>query len=293
MTQKSLPSSLLLSSLIVQMLCVGGTPVTSPPCTLPGPWDIRCLPGCFLQEESGTCAPCPRGSFMDHANTKHKCLRCRSCNADAGFEEERPCSALANAECRCRPGLHCVSPDCPLCSGQPLCPPGQQPGPPPEATSCIPCPPGSYSDSTSATLPCREHTRCEDSGLRTITNGTETTDTKCEDQGVAYLTYGSILMMVAPLVVLAVLVVVGLCCILHRKGCCKKERDDVEFYNKEDSLTHLQPSNEENDDDVPNVPGAMVPHVPGIQFNVNAQVVQIGNSNRCSVDGHEPGSPVT
>ncbi|XP_078467628.1 uncharacterized protein LOC144730765 isoform X1 [Lampetra planeri] len=134
MTTPSLPPLLLLGCLFIQMLCVGGTPVTAPPCTQPGPWGIRCLPGCFLEEESGTCAPCPRGSFMDHINTKHKCLRCRSCNAaEAGFEEGRPCSAQADAECHCRPGLHCVTPDCPLCQGQPLCPPGQQPGPPPGA----------------------------------------------------------------------------------------------------------------------------------------------------------------
>ncbi|XP_075928988.1 tumor necrosis factor receptor superfamily member 3-like isoform X2 [Petromyzon marinus] len=176
--------------LAAAMLCVGGAPVTLPPCTLPGPWDIRCLPGCFLQVESGTCAPCPHGSFMEHTNTDHTCRRCRSCDGGAGFEEGRPCSAPADAECRCRPGLHCVSPDCPLCSGQPLCPPGRQPGPPPEATSCVPCPPGSYSDSTSA-LPCREHTRCEDREMSTFINGTQEADAICKHQNNPMVLIGS------------------------------------------------------------------------------------------------------
>ncbi|XP_078467630.1 uncharacterized protein LOC144730765 isoform X3 [Lampetra planeri] len=170
----------------------------------------------------------------------------------------------------------------------------------------MPCPPGSYSDSTSATLPCREHTRCEDSGLRTIANGTETTDTKCEDRGAAYFAFGSISVVMVSLAVLVVLTVpaaVGLCFVLYRKGCCNKERDDAaELDDKEDSTTHLQPSDEENEDDATNVPSvasvasvasAVAPLAPSIQFNVNAQFVQVGNCNRCSVDGHEPGSPVT
>nr|XP_032824275.1 tumor necrosis factor receptor superfamily member 3-like [Petromyzon marinus] len=254
--------------LAAAMLCVGGAPVTLPPCTLPGPWDIRCLPGCFLQVESGTCAPCPHGSFMEHTNTDHTCRRCRSCDgAGAGFEEGRPCSAPADAECRCRPGLHCVSPDCPLCSGQPLCPPGRQPGPPPEATSCVPCPPGSYSDSTSA-LPCREHTRCEDREMSTFINGTQEADAICKHQNNPMVLIGSCFFGV----LVIVLTFLALFLYKRRDRCsCPIRGNQTKGLP---TMNTLQPKAERDQ------PGQTV-------YNIRANTFQMGMGNSVSINGGE------
>ncbi|XP_078729581.1 tumor necrosis factor receptor superfamily member 3-like isoform X1 [Lampetra fluviatilis] len=253
------------------MLCVGGTPVTSPPCTLPGPWDIRCLPGCFLQLDSGTCAPCPHGSFMEHTNTDHACRRCRRCDAaGAGFEEGRPCSAQADAECHCRPGLHCVTPDCPLCQGQPLCPPGQQPGPPPEPSSCMPCSPGFYSDSTSATLPCREHTRCEDLGMSTVINGTQEVDAICHKQNYPMVLIASVGVGVIVIVIVVIFITLFLYKRRHRWSCPIRGCQTKELVNV------ITPP-----------PTAERPPAGGTIINIMAGHCQIGNDNVMRTNGGE------
>ncbi|CAN0038347.1 unnamed protein product [Lampetra planeri] len=102
----------------------------------------------------------------------------------------------------------------------------------------------------------------------------------------------------AVLVVLTVPAAVGLCFVLYRKG----EKQRTEAGTTGPGHRGRARRAQENEDDATNVPSvasvasvasAVAPLAPSIQFNVNAQFVQVGNCNRCSVDGHEPGSPVT
>ncbi|XP_075928994.1 uncharacterized protein LOC116950529 isoform X2 [Petromyzon marinus] len=116
--------------------------------------------------------------------------------AGAEAAMEVPASRRAPVQCAGRCGVPVPSrpalrePRLPALLGAAALPPGRQPGPPPEATSCVPCPPGSYSDSTSA-LPCREHTRCEDREMSTFINGTQEADAICKHQNNPMVLIGS------------------------------------------------------------------------------------------------------
>ncbi|KAJ7306505.1 hypothetical protein JRQ81_009860 [Phrynocephalus forsythii] len=108
--------------------------------------------------------PCDKGTFREAPG--QKCVPCDLCDGDHR-EYQRPCSATANALCRCRPGFECGGPACQRCP----CPAGQMWTP----QGCQNCPEGKFNNGTLDQ--CHPWTQCPE-GIRTP--GTEKTDVVCQ-----------------------------------------------------------------------------------------------------------------
>ncbi|KAI4560100.1 hypothetical protein MJT46_012338 [Ovis ammon polii x Ovis aries] len=62
-----------------------------------------CLPGFYMGEASGGCAPCTDGTdYTNHSNTLSSCLPCMTCKS--GEEEKNRCTPTKDTECQCKPG---------------------------------------------------------------------------------------------------------------------------------------------------------------------------------------------
>ncbi|XP_069430109.1 tumor necrosis factor receptor superfamily member 10B-like isoform X2 [Ovis canadensis] len=62
-----------------------------------------CLPGFYMEEASGGCAPCTDGTdYTSHSNTLSSCLPCMTCKS--GEEEKNRCTPTKDTECQCKPG---------------------------------------------------------------------------------------------------------------------------------------------------------------------------------------------
>ncbi|XP_054433504.1 tumor necrosis factor receptor superfamily member 6B [Pteronotus mesoamericanus] len=143
----------------------------------------RCPPGTFVHRPCGrgrptACHPCPPQHYTQFWNYLE---RCRYCNVFCGEDEEeaQPCSATHNRACRCRPGLFELSG---FCLEHTPCPPGYgvvTPGTPTQDTQCQPCPPGTFSATSSASERCQPHRNCTALGLALNVPGSPAHDTMC------------------------------------------------------------------------------------------------------------------
>ncbi|XDA72002.1 hypothetical protein R6Z07M_002278 [Ovis aries] len=62
-----------------------------------------CLPGFYMEEASGGCAPRTDGTEdTSHSNTLPSCLPCTTCKS--GEEEKNRCTLTKDTECQCKPG---------------------------------------------------------------------------------------------------------------------------------------------------------------------------------------------
>ncbi|XP_055283198.1 tumor necrosis factor receptor superfamily member 10A-like isoform X3 [Moschus berezovskii] len=62
-----------------------------------------CLPGFYMEESSGDCAPCTDGiDYTNHSNTLPSCLLCTTCKS--GEEEKNRCTSTKDTDCQCKPG---------------------------------------------------------------------------------------------------------------------------------------------------------------------------------------------
>lgn len=62
-----------------------------------------CLPGFYMEEASGGCAPCTDGTdYTNHSNTLTSCLPCTTCKSEE--EEKNRCTPTKDTECQCKPG---------------------------------------------------------------------------------------------------------------------------------------------------------------------------------------------
>lgn len=62
-----------------------------------------CLPGFYMEEASGGCAPCTDGTdYTNHSNTLPSCLPCTTCKSEE--EEKNRCTPTKDTECQCKPG---------------------------------------------------------------------------------------------------------------------------------------------------------------------------------------------
>ncbi|KAE8592838.1 hypothetical protein XENTR_v10018892 [Xenopus tropicalis] len=132
----------------------------------PGEYEIKgeccpmCTPGKVVSKDctvSGNtvCVPCVDGTYMDHINAVHKCLRCRECDSGSGLTVEQECTYQSNTKCRCKDGYFCQRKDCDLCQPLKQCKPGErikELGTLYSDTVCKPCPEGTYSNENMSSI---------------------------------------------------------------------------------------------------------------------------------------------
>lgn len=143
----------------------------------------QCPPGTFVQQPCRrdaptTCSACPPRHYTQFWNYLE---RCRYCNVICGEREEeaRPCDATHNRACRCRPGFFAHAG---FCLEHEPCPPGAGvtvPGTPSRNTQCQPCPPGTFSASSSSSEQCQPHRNCTALGLVLNVPGSASHDAVC------------------------------------------------------------------------------------------------------------------
>ncbi|XP_054530472.1 regulator of telomere elongation helicase 1 isoform X7 [Pan troglodytes] len=150
-----------------------------------GEWLVcaQCPPGTFVQrpcrrDSPTTCGPCPPRHYTQFWNYLE---RCRYCNVLCGEREEeaRACHATHNRACRCRAGFFAHAG---FCLEHASCPPGAgviAPGTPSQNTQCQPCPPGTFSASSSSSEQCQPHRNCTALGLALNVPGSSSHDTLC------------------------------------------------------------------------------------------------------------------
>lgn len=150
-----------------------------------GEWLVcaQCPPGTFVQQpcrrdSPTTCGPCPPRHYTQFWNYLE---RCRYCNVLCGEHEEeaRPCHATHNRACRCRAGFFALAG---FCLEHASCPPGagvMAPGTPSQNTQCQPCPPGTFSASSSSSEQCQPHRNCTALGLALNVPGSSSHDALC------------------------------------------------------------------------------------------------------------------
>nr|XP_012628452.1 tumor necrosis factor receptor superfamily member 6B isoform X2 [Microcebus murinus] len=143
----------------------------------------QCPPGTFVQrpcsrDSPTTCGACPPRHYTQFWNYLE---RCRYCNVLCGEREEeaRPCHATHNRACRCRPGFFAHAG---FCLEHTPCPPGAGVtalGTPSQNTQCQPCPPGTFSASSSSSERCQPHRNCTALGLALNVPGSSSHDALC------------------------------------------------------------------------------------------------------------------
>uniref|UniRef100_A0A452EK05 TNFR-Cys domain-containing protein n=1 Tax=Capra hircus TaxID=9925 RepID=A0A452EK05_CAPHI len=63
-----------------------------------------CLPGFYMEEARGGCAPCTDGTdYTNHSNTLPSCLPCMTCKSGPEPKKNR-CTPTKDTECQCKPG---------------------------------------------------------------------------------------------------------------------------------------------------------------------------------------------
>ncbi|XP_048676220.1 tumor necrosis factor receptor superfamily member 5 isoform X2 [Caretta caretta] len=150
-------------------------------CRRCGPGD-KLLSDCTASKNTD-CGACEAGHFQSGWTKERHCTPHRSCDLNAGLLTRSPGDAKRDAVCECLQGMFCSSPACQTCLNVTKCKPGE--GVARKAdnfsdTACVPCEHGSFSNTSSASEPCRPWTRCETRGLVLKTTGTNLLDVACE-----------------------------------------------------------------------------------------------------------------
>ncbi|XP_027685738.2 tumor necrosis factor receptor superfamily member 5 isoform X2 [Chelonia mydas] len=150
-------------------------------CSRCGPGD-KVLSDCTASKNTD-CGACEAGHFQSSWTKERHCTPHKSCDLNTGLRTRSPGDTKRNAVCECQQGMYCSSPDCQTCMNITNCKPGE--GVARKAdnfsdTACVPCEHGSFSNTSSASEPCRPWTRCETLGLVLKTTGTNLLDVACE-----------------------------------------------------------------------------------------------------------------
>ncbi|CAK6952520.1 uncharacterized protein si:ch73-361p23.3 [Scomber scombrus] len=116
--------------------------------------------------KSKDCEACPTGHFQPVENDSQRCQVCTVCDEKAGITV-RECTALRNAECKCRDGFLPWAKDpascfCPIGSGL-------------KGTECSKCENGNFSKAINS--PCQKWKECK-SGVSV--SGTDKSDVTCK-----------------------------------------------------------------------------------------------------------------
>ncbi|KAJ8371258.1 hypothetical protein SKAU_G00112860 [Synaphobranchus kaupii] len=131
------------------------------------------------------CVRCDEGTFLEKANRARNCFKCKQCREDRGLIYTQSCSTSSDAKCACKKGTYCALRErgwCSECTAFTTCPPGQgvsKQVAEDSDVSCSPCPPGTFSDKTSYTETCQQHTDCESQGKDTLYPGNATSNREC------------------------------------------------------------------------------------------------------------------
>ncbi|XP_027685737.2 tumor necrosis factor receptor superfamily member 5 isoform X1 [Chelonia mydas] len=149
-------------------------------CSRCGPGD-KVLSDCTASKNTD-CGACEAGHFQSSWTKERHCTPHKSCDLNTGLRTRSPGDTKRNAVCECQQGMYCSSPDCQTCMNITNCKPGE--GVARKAdnfsdTACVPCEHGSFSNTSSASEPCRPWTRCETLGLVLKTTGTNLLDVAC------------------------------------------------------------------------------------------------------------------
>ncbi|XP_032824943.1 tumor necrosis factor receptor superfamily member 6-like [Petromyzon marinus] len=134
---------------------------------------------CEASGKETVCDLCTPGTYMDEPNHSDRCMRCRECDAVAGFVVAKNCSNKLNTECRCRDGMYVNPHYSGICLHCHTCQQGHkttQPCTPLTDTECAPCLDGEYSDGHN----CLSCLRCEDQHLETEQPCRPNSNTQCK-----------------------------------------------------------------------------------------------------------------
>ncbi|XP_053247714.1 tumor necrosis factor receptor superfamily member 5 [Podarcis raffonei] len=147
----------------------------------------KCGPGTKVQalcsESSETrCVACEAQHFQAGWTKEKHCAPQAYCDENAGFLVFMEGDTTRNVVCRCRTGTHCSSRECLTCRVNRECPAGE--GVQRQAnhlndTVCVACPPGSFSNISSATARCQPWSSCEAGKMVRLANGTHSSDVVC------------------------------------------------------------------------------------------------------------------
>nr|XP_029534937.1 tumor necrosis factor receptor superfamily member 5-like isoform X3 [Oncorhynchus nerka] len=70
-----------------------------------------CPPGRY-QKSCSECSPCRDGSYTTRLNAESSCHSCfKDCKRDLHLVEDKPCTPVSNARCRCEAGFTCTDKD--------------------------------------------------------------------------------------------------------------------------------------------------------------------------------------
>ncbi|KYO17347.1 tumor necrosis factor receptor superfamily member 9 [Alligator mississippiensis] len=138
----------------------------APPC------DQTCPAGTYLDPRTcgrtnEPCKLCPTGTFASEAGARGGCISCRIC--EGIFTYRRSCSAIEDAQCKCKSGYRCTRGDCRECAQN--CGRGEQL----IGTGCETCPWGTFNNQSDGF--CKKWTKC--SGDEVLKQGTSTSDVIC------------------------------------------------------------------------------------------------------------------
>ncbi|XP_027001040.2 tumor necrosis factor receptor superfamily member 5 [Tachysurus fulvidraco] len=172
-----------------------------------------CEPGTRLKIEKcedPLCEECEEGEYQDHYNNMSTCKRQPSCDLNLYFEKGSQ-SKIEYSPCKCIAGHHCVNQECVACARNTICQAGEKiskSGTQMEDLVCEACPAGTFSNQESA-LTCQPWTECSSVSVE-INPGSPTSDRICG--------LNRTLLIVTPVVVIAVLVIIGLFACIYIKG---------------------------------------------------------------------------
>nr|XP_040052301.1 hematopoietic death receptor isoform X4 [Gasterosteus aculeatus aculeatus] len=98
-----------------QPKCKDGLENTNGVCCSKCPAGKRQASPCTQHGEEGKCEECDDGTFIEHANVLHHCLKCTQCRPE-DQEVVRQCTHTQDGECQCKAGGFCA-PDqpCEVC----------------------------------------------------------------------------------------------------------------------------------------------------------------------------------
>ncbi|KAI5610345.1 hypothetical protein C0J50_5168, partial [Silurus asotus] len=132
---------------------------------------------------STTCVPCAFSTFISEPNGLLNCLSCAVCDPEQGLRVKTTCARISDTVCEPLEGFYCVSNDkgsCTQAVEHRKCSPGhyiKQKGTAHNDAECGECKNGTYSDGSLDI--CKQHTKCEDLGLRELKPGTTISDVEC------------------------------------------------------------------------------------------------------------------
>ncbi|XP_007910563.1 tumor necrosis factor receptor superfamily member 5-like [Callorhinchus milii] len=150
----------------------------------------KCPPGQYTEIEctaktDSKCRPCAHGYYQS-TWSQNECRRHTVCNENGGFITKVPGTSINNTVCQCKLGKHCPNKDCEICENNKVCHLGygvvfkKEDGAELILPVCEECQPGYFSNTSSATDPCRKWTNC---GLLQVqNNGTPSRDVICSPQ---------------------------------------------------------------------------------------------------------------